>query len=414
MSNASLTTLQSIFKTQYIDKLMQDIILDKENRPLTSLLQDAGAIEYNAYGRGVAFPIVYERPSTSATFTTAQSVVSPALNVEANPSTLGNIFSPFQIEKDALYRAKGDKAAFMSMAELAVKQHTAAVADSLESALFGTGDGVIGHVNGAVASGGTTLTLDAGYVPQFRVGDELVFCATKTGTVKSGSVTVTAIAGGYDGTTLTIDDAVAIDSGSGIADNDYVFRKGDIAASTSALKLVTGLDAYATDNTSLHGFDNTAHPRLQFLAVTGGTADPLSAIKSAQTKLMQNALAGKASVCLVPWSIWLTISEQLDGQDRTRPGGEGVSGYNALKVVGPNGAVSVVGSRYVPANTMFLIDPKVFKLFHVTPKLIELEKDDKGAALRDRDASDVVEGRISARAQLICTVPGANAKITLS
>lgn len=409
MANATLTNLSGLFKTQWAQELMQSNIQDKRQRPLLSLLQQAGRVKQHRLGSGIEYPVVYERPSTSATFTTAQSNSGPALQKKLNPTTVGNIFCPFQINKETQFRSKG-KAAYMDIVRFSIEQHTAAISDDLERALFGKGDGVLTTVFGAAT--GTTLTVAPGGAYVIREGDELQFAATATGAVKTGTVTVTAV--DYANDQVTVDALTAIDGTAGVANGDSIFREGT-APNGGALKELTGLDAWATANASLHGFDNTSHPRLRFVAVAGTVGDPITAIRNAQMEMERLSVGGQATAVFCPWDEWQTIHELLDGQDRTSPGALGQTGYNALRVVGPHGPLEVIGSKYCLPDTMFVVDPSSLLLIHITDKLIELEQfGESGAVLRDRDAADSYEGRMSCRAQLLCTIPSANAKISLS
>lgn len=412
-TNASLSTLNAIFKTQFIDTLMKESVADKEARPFTALLRDSGSIQKNSLGRGASFPVVYDRPSTSGTFTTAQTNSAPAKVLEFNPTSIGHLFSPFNLDVDAIYRAMGDKAAYMGMAEFAVKQHTKGVADDLEQALFASGAGEIAEV--ANDATGTTIDLENDDdVWKFKVGDKLVFSETATGaTLSSGEVTVTALdADGY----LTVTPALStVLTSNGILFDGYqIFRSGTQYGPLSANPLPTGLLAYATANTNLHGLNNTTHPRLTIPTVTGSLADPVGAIQSAQMLLQKMGPLGKATAVFVPWSVWIAISQQIDSDNRDKAGGLGEKGYNALRITGPQGPLDVLGSKYVQANTCWLIDPKTFVLAHVGPELVALEKVDGVNALKMRDAGDAVEGRVATRCQLLCQVPAANCRITLS
>jgi len=410
-TSASVTTLNALFKTQYINTLMQQSVADKIARPLTALLRDAGSIEKNSFGRGASYPVIYERPSTSATFTTAQTNGSPVTPAEFNPTVIGHLFSPFQITTDAIYRAMGDKAAFMGMVEFAVAQHTAAVADDLEQALFASGAGELATTVNTTT--GTTVQLTAGEdVWKFKVGDELVFGSDLGVAVQSGSVAVTAISFDGDDGYLTVESIASNIGGGAIEDGYYVFRSGS-SAGASTNPLPTGLLAYATSNTSLHGLNNSTHYRLMIPTVTGDLTDPVAAIQEAQMLLQKIGPLGKASAVFVPWNVWVTISQQVDSDNRDKAGGLGEKGYNALRIVGPQGPMDVLGSKYVQANTCWLVDPKTFKLCHVGPQLVDLEKA-SGQVLKVRDALDAVEGRVAARCQLLCLVPAANARITLS
>ena len=404
---ASVTNLNALFKTQYVNTLMKESVADKVQRPFLSLLKDSKSIEKNSMGRGLSFPVVYERPATSSTFTTAQTNGAPGLVKEFNPTVVGHIYSPFQISVDAILRAKGDKAAFMGMVEFATKQHSEACADAIEECLFASGAGEMAVVQTSATGTSLVITNDDD-VWKFKVGDELVFATSATATLKSQSVTVTALAASG---VITVDALSAIDGGSGVVAGDYVFREGT-AYNNSANPLPTGLLAYATSGT-IHGLDNSTHYRLRIPTVTGSLSDPVAAIQSAQMLLQKFGPLGRANVCFVPWAIWATIAQSMDDKDQTKPGGLGEQGYTALRVVGPNGPVDILGSRFVQAKTMWLVDPKTLKLCHIGEELIDLEKT-TGQVLKFRDAADAVEGRISSRLQLVCTTPAANARITLS
>lgn len=409
MANATLSNLNGLFKTQWAQELMQKNIQDRTQRPLLSLLQDKGRVKKHAMGSGLEYPVVYERPTTSAAFSTAQSNSGPAKQKRLNPTTVGNIFCPFQVDKETQFRSK-DKAAYMNIVRFSIEQHTAAISDDLEQALFGAGDGVLTTVSGAAT--GTTLTVAPGGAYVIREGDELVFAATATGAVKDGSVTVTAV--DYASDSVTVDALTAIDSTAGVSNGDYIFREGS-APNGGALTQVTGLKAWSQDNTALHGFNNTTHPRLQFTKATGLLSDPVSAIRNAQMEMERLSVGGKANAVFCTWDEWQTIHELLDDKDRTSPGALGQTGYSALRVVGPKGPLEVIGSKYCQPNTMYVVDPASLLLIHITDKLVQLESfGEGGAVLRDRDAADAYEGRLSCRAQLLCTIPSANAKVTLS
>lgn len=176
-------------------------------------------------GKNLPIPIIYGNPQgASATFSVAQanktnSQLKDFVLTRATDHVLASI------QSEVVEASKGNAAAFMEAmtTELDGALHTAS--RRLAISLYRSGSGSIGQVASSVT--GTTLTLkNPEDVTNFERGQELVFStADGGGSVKSGKVTINGI--DRDSGVLTVDALSAIDGGTGVAANDYIFIEGD-------------------------------------------------------------------------------------------------------------------------------------------------------------------------------------------
>ncbi len=279
---------------------------------------------------------------------------------------------------------------------------------SLAIALYGTGSGSVGQCNASAT--GTTLQLkNANDVTNFEVGMNLVFStANGGGSVKAGSVIVSAV--NRDSGALTVAALTGIASGAGVAANDYIFQIGDYDAK------VKGLRAWLPDSTpsatAFFGVDRTSDPtRLAGIRFDGSALPIEEALIGAASRVAREG--GKPDYCMIDYSKYADLEKALGSKVQyidLKATAE--IAFRGIQINGPRGPIKVVPDQNCPSDRCFMLDMSVWKLYSLgkAPKILDTD----GLKMLRQSTADGVEVRVGYYAQLGCRGPGFNANVQLS
>lgn len=220
--------------------------------------------------------------------------------------TRNSDYSLASISNEVLEASKGNANAFIEAATTEIDGAIHSATRSLAIAMYGTGSGSIGQANASVT--GTSLQLkNADDVTNFEVGQELVFStADGGGSVKSGSVAVTGI--NRDTGLLTTEAMTAIDGGTGVAANDYVFIQGDYDAKVKGLR--AWLPNSAPTSSPFFGVDRTADStRLGGIRFDGSALPIEEALIGAASRAAREG--GKPDHCFMNYSKFADLEKAL-------------------------------------------------------------------------------------------------------
>lgn len=396
-----LQSFAAALKQHYTSDRIENMVY--ADNPLLALLP-----KYEDFGgKNLPIPIIFGNPQgRSASFATAKANQTSS-QLKDFVLTRNRDYSFASIDNETLEASKGNANAFMEAATVEIDGAMQAITRSLAIALFGTGSGSLGQ--SASAATGTTLTLaDPESVTNFEVGMELVFStADGGGSVKSGSVTVNGV--NRDTGVLTVDALTAIDGGSGVAQDDFIFVEGDYDSKIKGLR--AWLPDAAPTSTPFFGVDRTEDvTRLGGIRFDGSALPIEEALIDAAARAAREG--GRPDHAFMSYSKFAELEKALGSKVQyVDLRGAAEIGFRGMLIHGPRGPIKVVADQNCPNDRAFLLQMDVWKLYSLgkAPKILD---SDGLKMLRQNDA-DGVEIRVGYYAQLGCRAPGWNVNLKL-
>lgn len=397
-----LTSFDAALKVHYTDDRVQNMVY--EDAPLLALLPKMEKFG----GKNLPIPIWYgNSQNRSATFATAVAGSSTE-SIEDFVLTRASDYSVAQIDNETMEASEGNANAFMEAAKTAIDGALATLSRSLSVALYGTGSGSIGQVQTS-SFATTTLTLtDAEDITKFEKGMTIVTSATNGGgSVRTGELTVT----GVDRDAGTITTSANLSTGiSAIAQNDYIFAKGDYDRKIKGL--LAWVPSTAPSSTAFFGVDRT-----QDVTRLGGIRFDASAmpieeglVKAASRGAREGA---KPDYCFLSYAKFAELETALGSKVQyVDLKATAEVGFRGIMINGPRGPIKVVPDADCPNDRAFMLEMKTWKLYSLgkVPRLI----DSDGLKMLRQATADGVEVRATYRAQLGCNAPGKNINIKLA
>lgn len=316
----------------------------------------------------------------------------------------------FTVEGQAIARSKGSKAALLEILNNESKSARYAYARSVAHKAWGTGGGARGRIsNSSFATAVATLVDSADHV-FFDVGMKVGF-ANDDGTPASpaglkGSPTyLTVVSVDRGAGTVTFDENLS--TVAGIAQNDYMFRVGDYAAS------MTGVPGWCprtapSASESFFGVDRTDYDvqRVSGFRFTAGAGGQME-------ETLIDA-AAEADMCGIDVKGFYVSSRQYAkllkemGSSRQRTNkGDGAISYKSLVLVAPNGdgEIDIMGDKDVPDGYGWGLDESEISL-ETAGGAPDLLNHDGGGPLRQLEGSDAVQGRLGSYGNFFHSNPG--------
>lgn len=404
MAAITKTDIDNALKRYYHGQQLSNVVFGSEDRPFLNMVKKVETFQ----GTVTDVPVFYEDAAggRSATFSDAQAGASAveigrfAIDVVENHQVV-------QITTDALLRGVSDKGSFLRNQILRVDTSLNNLANDIETSLYRDGSGQIGQVSSPGAS--TTLTLvTADDARNFYVNQDIVFAADNTSALRDSGANLTVTAVDYVNGTLTVNANVSTITG--ITNNDAIFTEGDYVSASDTLK-VTGLDGWLSGTSTLFGQDRSLHSRLQGIAGTGGLSDIKKAITD-NASLAKMYASAKPDVALMGWQTFGDLVDQLDVDVRRQAGPNAQAGFSFIEIFGPSGPMKVVGATHCPDDRVYLLQMDTWTLYSMGPA-VRINNDDGMMAQRQSSAAGL-EIRADSHAQLACSAPGKNVRITLS
>jgi len=346
-----------------------------------------------------------------------------------------------RLDTESILSTRGDQGAFASYLDVEVSGARYALRRSLARGVYGDGSGVIGKVGSLVASDshdGSPLTAIDGLqtivtlaapadIVNFEVGQQLQFIATNTyGTPRTATNEVIAVDRNLGKITITTSVATS-DSTHGIQANDFIFMKGDIAASVAAYHRISGLDAWVpatapTAGENFFGVDRSVDTRLSGHRFTGATTDVYHAFVSASERLGREGAKPDHIFCdfATYTSLMKEASSAGDGMSAQTLTGARVNigmgktlelGFTNVVIHLPTGPVNVIPDADCPAATAYLLKLSEWELasLGMAPQILDL---DGNSFLRT--TADSMEMRLGFYGNVVCKNAGNQARIDFS
>lgn len=406
MAALDLTSFDAALKVHYTDIRIRNLVY--RNHPWLGIVPKMTTFG----GKNLPIPIRYGVPQgRSATFSDAQAN-KVASKFEDFVLTRVSNYGLASIKNEALEASIGDTNAFMRATVSEIDGILMAVSNDLALDLFRSGTGARGRISTSTAPT-TDITLeDPEDVVAFEVGMVLEASATDGGTVHATTATITAV-DRNDGV-LTVDTNVGV---AGWSTGWYLYQEGD-SPNGGSNKKVTGLagwlpssDPSTGDNH--FGVDRSVDPsRLAGVRYDGSSETHEEALMGAGAKLWREG--GRPDIVFMNPAHYAALLKELSGKveyDVVRSADAADVGFSAIRVHLPTGTVRVVPDPDCSVGVAYMLETETFKLYSLgpAPKIITYE----GNRFLREASDDAVEVRTGYYAQLGCTAPGANARITL-
>lgn len=281
---------------------------------------------------------------------------------------------------------------------------------SLAINLFGNGSGARGNVSGYAAN---QITLSEPTTSSnFYVGMWLVGAATATGALRAGAGEVLAKINRATGL-MTATDADWATGINGIANGDFLFRKGDAQNNGGVAKVITGIGELLSGNTTtIWGGDRSVDPvALAGQSQSYATFDMAEAVLDLAMRVsVQNT---ERKVMYANPRDKVEVVKLLEARARfVRPaqGDQAKVGFDNIEFSTDSGPMTLKGDVNCPRYSFFITPPERIELRSVGPAPKPLKVD--GQLVRARDAFDAYEMRIGSYVAVAHRFPGAGGQGT--
>lgn len=324
------------------------------------------------------------------------------------------------------YDANKNKAdRFLDILDNAVEGTIKSMANRISVQLFRDGFGVVGQISSVTNASNSVITLvtaDDAY--NFYVGMTLVAAATATASAPHLNNAGTADASAYvisiDRSAGTLTMNTNVTAGGSYSSNpwiaaDYLYVQGSPSA-TPQNKSIQGLGAWipaaAPTSTSFFGVDRSKDT--QALGGNRISAVGVPIREAIMAAGAQVAKIGEANpdTCWVGMNTFANISKELGDGARYVKFGSGEFGFDAISIYGPTGPIKVVPDRNCPENVGFLLDSSTWFLLSLGDAIRLDDRD--SLRMRLNPTKDQLDLRFLSYAQLLCSAPGYNARITFA
>lgn len=403
MADATVTNLQYILKTKYDQKKLN--IMTYADDPLLGLIRK----DTNFGGNNARISLRYGSPQGgSLTFANASANTTSSSDV-GFLLTRAKDYHISGITGEALLAGEGNENTILQSVKGEMDGATRMIKRSLEIGVYGNGGGARGQISAGSTVGNPTITLsDITQIVNFEVGMKVAASSADgtSGALRNAGATDTITACDRDAGTLTTTTAWTTGIAA-VAASDYLFRDGDFGAHIKGLAAWLPTTA-PSGGDSFFGVDRSVDTtRLAGVRFTGGGAPREQTAIKCLARLKREG--GKPDILLMNLEEWAQLALSLGARatvDMVKSS-DGIFGFDALKIVGPAGAVKVVGSINVPNGKFYMLqlDTWVLKSIKGCPHL----DDSDGNKMLRNSASDGYSWRLRYYAQIGCEAPGFNA-----
>jgi hypothetical protein len=372
-AGVDVTTFSNYLKRRYVSSWMKAMTY-MDNRALSMIAKNE-----RLTGTSLHIPTVYaDIQAGSATFSTAQSA--------ADSTTTGGIgvvqwaltrvtdYSLGRVTNEALLASEGNEAAFLDAKTAVMDSVMRTAARSANISIFRSGYGAIGRIANSIgASAVITLGTStggnvAGDVANFEVGMKLQFAASEAGAaLRDSGATLTVT--GVDRSAGTVTVNANLNTISGLAQNDFIFRSGDRedSATPSRTKL-SGFQAWVPDSapssTAFFGVDRSVDTRL------GGSRKDVSAGVSLEEGLLDLVtesvnMGGKVKSIFINPRQYNKLRKEMQARgslDLTDVKAQAGVGFRTIMVMGDSGEVAIVSDVDCQQNKAWAVDMGHFTL----------------------------------------------------
>jgi hypothetical protein len=398
-----LTSFAPALKQYYTKGFMENLVY--KNNPALALLP-----KYEDFvGSNMPVPLTYANPmNRSASFANAVAGTGSSA-LKAFTITRSKDYSIAQVDNETLEASANDRGAFMKAATQEINGAMQAATRSLATASFRDGSGAIGRINATVA--GTTLTLATLQdIVNFEVGMKIQFSSAATvATIRDAGEALTVTAINRSAGSMTV--SANLNTISGITANDYINAQGDLESK------VKGFEAWlpaSVTATAFFGVDRTSDETRLAGIKYDGSAQPIEEALVDGLSLVERE-GGSPDYCFMSFANLSNLKKALGSKVQyvdVEAGTEAKISFKGVMIDGNKKPVICIADQNCPAAVAYLIQMDTWGLYSLgsAPKIL----DSDGNKLLRQSSADGVEIRVGYYAQMACSAPGFNGRITLA
>lgn len=402
-----LTAASAYMKQRFIDKRLAN--MSYEGAPLFGMLPK----KTDFGGENLKVPVSYsDLRGRSAQFSVAQANKAGSATKAFLITTVED-YSVFGITGKQIKQSQGNMNAWLPTLEKEAESAARSLARSTSWAVFRDPVGGIATINSTVT--GTTLTLSSrADIQNFEEGMKVYFADPSSPyTLRDSGETVEVTAINRDTGAMTV--SPSLSTISGLTASDLIIPEGDRNARISGLSAwiptsVTSSTFFNVDRTS----DAT---RLGGIRYDATGQNILEAVIGAATRAGENG--ARPSHLFVNYDLYRQLInyvgsqsnyQRVVGNAQSAGGQKADVGYNGFRFHVPGSEIEVYADRHCQPNTGWLLQMDTWCL-HSSGSVPMLLEEDGQTILRESTA-DGYEGRWGLYAQLYCTAPGYNVRIS--
>jgi len=393
--------LKQLYAAQPVEKLYM-----KDHFWLSLLKKDPGFFGKNkpivvqyGYGNG-----------RSASFSVAQTNTGNGKYKDFTITRAAD-YSIARLTNEDVEATENDKGAFVQLLKREVDGAIEASTDSCARDLWGSGTGTIGRLSASAAINTTTVTL-ATPDDVFKIEEGMVLVASATngtGTVKAGSVTVTAV--DIDSGTFTVSAALSTGIGT-VALSDFLFPEGDYNAKmTGFYGWIPDADPVGGDN--FFGVDRSINPeRLAGLRFDGTGMSIEEGLVKTCAKL--NRRKSKPDFAVLHPDDYASLELDLGSKIQyvfPQSKEQADISFKGIKLSHRNGVLTVMSDAYARLGRAAVMQSNTWCLESLK-KHIRILNLDGNEKLRIYN-QDGIEFRVGGYKNLSCNAPAWNANVQL-
>lgn len=410
MAGLDMTSFDSELKEHYAAELPNLIYRRNPFLAMVPKKEDAGGSEY-------VQPIVYGTGGRrSADITVAQTGASAS-------STKAKAFHVLWVKDYAVARvdgltiaaSKGDRNSFVDALTQEINSSIQELTNTIARDVFRGGWGSVGVISAINSATITLATIED--VDSFEVGDICVFALTEAGDLlRNSGAGLTVSACDRDLGTVTFSAAVSTETGTVVGDS--VFLKGDRqnSATPTRVKLM-GLGGWLPTTAPSASESFFQVDRSADAVRLGGLRYAPQAGTSIDT-ILQNAAyrvgrqGGELDTFFMSYGRLNDLVSILGSKAKYEKFDVGKVGFQSVEILGPDGPISCVADRNVPANRIFGLDMSTWTLASMG-KMVELANISNSAEILRMTSEDSYESRWRFYGNLACSAPGRNIVVSM-
>jgi hypothetical protein len=406
-----LTSFDAALKEHYTSDRVENMVY--MDNPFLALIP-----KYESFGgKNLPIPLIYGNPQgRSATFSQAQSrgqVTSSKLKDFV--LTRVKDYSIATIDNETLEASKGNANAFLEAATVEIDGAINSLSRSLAVASFRLGFGEIGQIGNVVGASAVITLKNPDDVTNFEVDQVLVFSDTVGSSVlRDSGASLTIIAIDRSNGTLTM--SANLNTISGLAQNDFLFVKGDREnAASPAMTKVAGFQAWvpasAPSSAAFFGVDRTSDvTRLAGLRLNAvGTPIEEALIEGAS---LVNREGQKLTHFFMNYSKYAELEKALGSKVQyidLRVNAE--VAFRGIIINTGRGPVKCIPDQNCPEGLIAGVNLEMWKLYSLGKAVRVIDTD--GLQMLRQASSDGVEVRYGFYGNIGCRGPGANINISI-
>ncbi len=386
----TLSTAESALKEVYLG-----VVSNQLNTSINPLLAQINQTTSDVWGKEIRKLAPYGlNGGVGAGTEEGELPVSAGNNYAQFVLTLKNLYGKFEITDKAIRASEHSDGSFVNLLNAEMEGLVKASAFNFGRMLYGDGSGKLATISSYTAS---SVTVDS--VKNLMEGMVIdVVSSTSNETIASAlrilSINRSTKVVTFTSSSLTGDDYTGA----------YIVVQGSYGNE------ITGLGAIFSDSGSLYGLDRSTYswmiPYMKDLSTDGTNADITEvAMQKAIDELDENANS-KVDFIVCSAGVKRNYQEYLAS---FRSNVDVMNLEGGFKAISYNG-IPVVSDRFVPENTMFLLNTKEFNL-HQLCDWQWLEGED-GRVIRQTLGKPTYQATLVKYADIICNQPSGQAKIT--